>query len=109
MSHFAKALCEKLHIQQNISSAFHPQMDGLSKRANQWIEQFLRLVAGAWQDDWKHWLPITTATHNNHCNSTTRVPPAAALLGYLPTLHPSTPLTTNSKRVEKRATQAQQA
>jgi hypothetical protein len=40
-SYFAKALCEKLQIQQNISSAFHPQMDGLSERANQWIKQFL--------------------------------------------------------------------
>ena len=46
-SHFAKALCKKLQIRQNISSAFHPQTDGLSERANQWIEQFLRLVAGA--------------------------------------------------------------
>jgi hypothetical protein len=108
-SHFIKALCEKLRIQQNISTAFHPQTDGLSERANQWVEQFLRLVAAARQDDWKHWLPIATATHNNHHNSTTRVPPAVALLGYLPTLHPSTPSTTNSERVEKRAVQAQQA
>jgi hypothetical protein len=53
-SHFAKALCEKLQIQQNIFLAFHPQTDNLSKRTNQWIKQFLHLVAGAWQDNWKH-------------------------------------------------------
>jgi hypothetical protein len=40
-SHFAKALCNKLHIEQNISTAFHPQTDSLSERKNQWIEQFL--------------------------------------------------------------------
>ena len=40
----AKALCEKLQIKQNISTAFHPQTDGLSERKNQWIEQFLRLT-----------------------------------------------------------------
>jgi hypothetical protein len=107
-SHFAKALCKKLQIRQNISSAFHPQMDGLSERTNQWIEQFLRLVAGARQDDWKDWLPLATAAHNNHCNSTTKTPPAEALLGYLPTLHPSTLLTTNSEEVEKRTVRAQQ-
>jgi hypothetical protein len=107
--YFTKALCEKLQIQQNISSVFHPQTDGLSERANQWIEQFLCLVAGARQDDWKHWLPIATATHNNHHNTTTKVPPAVVLLGYLPTLYPAMPSATNSERVEKRAVQAQQA
>jgi hypothetical protein len=40
-SYFAKALCEKLQVQQNISSVFHLQTDGLSERANQWIKQFL--------------------------------------------------------------------
>ena len=29
-SHFGKALATKLNVQQNISTAFHPQMDGLS-------------------------------------------------------------------------------
>jgi hypothetical protein len=31
-SHFAKALCEKLCVKQNISTVFHPQTDGLSER-----------------------------------------------------------------------------
>ena len=61
---FAKALCKKLHVQQNMSSAFHPQTDGLSERKNQWVEQFLRLVAEGRQDDWSEWLPLATAVHN---------------------------------------------
>ena len=40
-SHFAKALCAKLQIKQNVSTAFHPQTDGLSERKNQWVEQYL--------------------------------------------------------------------
>ncbi len=43
-SHFGKALSEKLGIEWNLSTAFHPQTDGLSERKNQWIEQYLRLV-----------------------------------------------------------------
>jgi transposase InsO family protein len=40
-SHFAKALCGQLGIDQNVSTAFHPQTDGLMERKNQWVEQFL--------------------------------------------------------------------
>jgi hypothetical protein len=43
-SHFGRALTQKLGTQQNLSSAFHPQTDGLSERKNQWVEQYLRLV-----------------------------------------------------------------
>lgn len=35
MSHFAKELTKVLAINQNISMAFHPQTDGLTKRKNQ--------------------------------------------------------------------------
>ena len=108
-SHFAKALCEKLQIKQNISTAFHPQTDGLSERKNQWIEQFLRLTTNAQQDEWKHWLPVATAVHNNNVNATTKVTPAHALLGYLPTLDPLAPMTTNNERVEDRLAKAKAA
>ena len=46
-SHFGKALTKRLDIQQNISTAFHPQTDGLSERKNQWVEQYLHLVTSA--------------------------------------------------------------
>ena len=41
MSHFARALTKHLGIQQNLSTAFHPQTDGISERANQWLKQYL--------------------------------------------------------------------
>ena len=40
-SQFRKALTTKLGITQNLSTAFHPQTDGLSERKNQWVEQYL--------------------------------------------------------------------
>ena len=43
-SHFGKAMTRRLDIEQNLSTAFHPQTDGLSERKNQWVEQYLRLV-----------------------------------------------------------------
>ena len=63
-SHFAKALTLKLKIEQNISTVFHLQTDGLTKRKNQWVEQYLHLYTSARQDNWDEWLPITTFVHN---------------------------------------------
>ena len=100
-SHFGKALSQKLGIQQNLSTAFHPQTDGLSERKNQWIEQYLRLVTSASPEDWTHWLALATAVHNNRRNSTTDLSPNQILLGYDLSLIPSRNTTSNNDLVEK--------
>ena len=71
-SHFAQALTTKLSIGQNISTAFHPQTDGLTECKNQWVEQYLHLYTSARQDDWDAWLPIATFMHNRWPNATTK-------------------------------------
>ena len=63
-SRFTKALCARLGIAQNVSTAFHPQTDGLTERKNQWVEQFLRTITMHQQNDWATWLPLATAVHN---------------------------------------------
>jgi hypothetical protein len=50
--HFGRALTQKLGIKQNLSFTFHPQTDGISKRKNQWVEQYLRLVTSMAPEDW---------------------------------------------------------
>ena len=99
-SHFARALCTKLQIKQNMSTAFHPQTDGLSERKNQWVEQYLRLVTSTQQDDWKRWLPLATLVYNNQYNGTIKMAPNQALLGYLPTLNPEAPTNMMNERIE---------
>ena len=47
--------------------------------------------------------------HNNNVNATTKVTPAHALLGYLPTLDPLTPTMTSNERVEDRLAKAKAA
>ena len=107
-SHFAKALCSKLQIKQNMSMAFHPQTDGLSEWKNQWVEQYLWLVTNAQQEDWKQWLPIATLVHNNRHNGTIKMAPNQALLGYLPTLNPEAPANTMNEHVEDQTAQAKE-
>jgi len=88
-SHFGKVLCQKLGIQQNLSSAFHPQTDEISEQKNQWVKQYLQLVTSAAPEDWTQWLTIASAVHNNQENATTKLAPNQILLGYETTLVPS--------------------
>ena len=41
VSKFMKELCHLMGITQNISTVYHPRMDGQSERSNQWLEQYL--------------------------------------------------------------------
>jgi hypothetical protein len=101
-SFFAKALAQQLGIKQNVSSAFHPQTDGLSERTNQWVEQYLRLTTNSAQTDWSDWLGIATTVHNNHKNATINLAPSEALLGYTPRLHPVDPPPSLNQHMEDR-------
>ena len=83
-SHFMQALTTKLSIGQIISTAFHPQTDGLTEHKNQWVEQYLHLYTSARQDDWDVWLPIATLVHNQWPNATMKHSPHELLLGYHP-------------------------
>src|SRR5712672_1696558 len=101
-SHFGNALAAKLGVAQNLSTAFHPQTDGLLERKNQWIEQYLRLLAAGQQDNWSQWLSIATAVHNDRTNDTLGMSPNEALLGYRPRLFPAQPIATNNESAESR-------
>jgi len=84
-----------------LSTAFHPQTDGLSERKNQWVEQYLRLVTNAQQEDWSQWLTVASAVHNDHVNATLGVAPSEILLGYRPTLHPDQDVPSNNQTMEQ--------
>jgi hypothetical protein len=62
---FGQALCQTLDIQQNISTAYHPQTDGASERTNQSLEQYLRLYCSTKQNSWHTWLPLAQYTKNS--------------------------------------------
>jgi hypothetical protein len=101
-SHFGKSLAQQLKIDQNLLSAFHLQTDGISKRKNQWVEQYLRLVTATSPKDWTHWLAIATAVHNNWRNEMTELSPNQILLGYELMLQPEEDTPSNNEAVEMR-------
>jgi transposase InsO family protein len=83
-SRFTKELCRLLSIQQNISTAYHPQTDGQSERNNQWVETYLQFFVNHQQNNWAEYLPLTEFAHNNWRSETTRESPFFLLMGYHP-------------------------
>jgi transposase InsO family protein len=79
-SHFGKALAKELRIKWNMTMAYHPQTDGLSECKNQWLEQYLHLVAEN-DKEWSNLLTLAILVHNNLVNSTTRFVPNQLLIG----------------------------
>ena len=79
-SHFRCALAKELGITWNMSTAYHPQTDGLTECKNQWLEQYLQLVAGN-NEEWSTLLAMATLVHNNMANATTGFVPNQLLIG----------------------------
>ncbi len=69
---------------QNISTAYHPRMDGQSECTNQWLEQYLRFWVNERQDNWHAYLPLAEFAHNNWPNETTGESPFFVLYGFNP-------------------------
>ena len=94
-------LATKLGINQNLSTAFHPQTDGLSECKNQWVEQYLRLVTLVIPKDWDRWLTTVSAVHNYRRNQTTGLSPNQILIGYNILLQTPNNVETNNALVEQ--------
>ena len=101
-SYFERSLARRLGIEQNLSTAFHPQTDGLSERKNQWVKQYLRLVTSTSPEAWTDWISIATAIHNNRRNATTKLSPNQILLGYETTLIPTGTGESTNEATERR-------
>jgi len=79
-----KELNEMLGIETKLSTAFHPQTDKQTERANQELEQYLRMFVDYRQEQWPDWLGTAEFTYNNKVNSSTKVLPFMANNGRNP-------------------------
>jgi hypothetical protein len=71
----------------NMSSAFHPQTDGLTERYNRVLEEYLRSYVSATRDDWDEWLPMAQFAINNSKQESLKATPFFLNYGR----HPRTP------------------
>jgi len=56
-----KRVCEILKIKRRLSTAFSPETDGATERANEVVETVLRQYVDWAQDDWMEWLPVAVS------------------------------------------------
>lgn len=76
-----RRLAKLLQIDVKLSSAFHPETDGQTERANQIIEEVLRKFVGHAQNDWVDRLPMAEFAYNNADSSVTGVSPNFLITG----------------------------
>jgi hypothetical protein len=80
-------LMRLLGTRLDMSSAFHPQTDGLTERYNRVLEEYLRSYISSTYDDWDEWLPLAQFAINNSKQESLRATPFFLNFGR----HPRTP------------------
>ncbi|KAM4055462.1 integrase core domain-containing protein [Hirsutella rhossiliensis] len=61
---FWRHMCKLLGIDQQLSTAYHPQTDGGPERMNQEVQAYLRAVINQNQNDWDKWVPAAQMALN---------------------------------------------
>jgi hypothetical protein len=64
-AHTFQELLKLLNIKSNLTTAYHPQSDGATKRINQEIEVYLSIYCTSHPENWLHSLSTLEFTHNN--------------------------------------------
>jgi hypothetical protein len=90
VSRFWPSLGRALEMKLHFTLGYHPEGDSQTERANQTLEQYLRIYCNYQQSNWASLLPIAEFAYNNAPSATTGVSPFFANKGYNPNLevHP---------------------
>ena len=87
-STFWRSLWSRLGTKLAMSTAYHPQTDGQTERANRTLEDMLRAYVNARQDDWDQHLTAVEFAYNNSRQTSTGFSPFFLNSGQ----HPQVPL-----------------
>ena len=104
-----KTLYHKLGITHALTTAYHPQSNGQTERANQEVERHLRLFTNSRQDDWVKYLPTAEFVLNNRQHAAHHMSPFEVMYGYRPDFTVPTGPPTKFPAVDSRLRDLQQA
>lgn len=85
--HFWRAMFQAIGTKLAMSTAYHPQTDGQTERANRTLEETLRAYVNTKHDDWDTHLPLIEFAYNNKINASTGFTPFFLNYG----VHPRVP------------------
>ncbi|KAK4702014.1 hypothetical protein P7C70_g4211, partial [Phenoliferia sp. Uapishka_3] len=91
VSEFWRGLYRRMGVRLQMSSAFHPETDGRSEITNKTAIQILRMWVARNQKDWFSRLGDCEFALNAMENVSTGKSPFSLVLGYTPTLTPTSP------------------
>lgn len=108
-SHVTKELGRLLKITLSLSTAYHPQSDGQTERANQELEVYLRIFCTGRPDTWARHLIDAEVAHNQRAHAARNASPFYLMMGYNPSLIPIAYPKTNVPLVQERLFDLQKA
>ncbi|GJS13709.1 putative reverse transcriptase domain-containing protein [Tanacetum coccineum] len=80
-SHFWKSLNKALGTRLDMSTTYHPETDGQSKRTIQTLEDMLRVCVLNFGKSWDRHLPLVEFSYNNSYHTSIKAAPFEALYG----------------------------
>ncbi|GAA5918690.1 hypothetical protein JCM5296_000410 [Sporobolomyces johnsonii] len=84
-----RSLHNRLGLQLQMSTVFHPETDGRSERSNKTAIQVLRQFVARHQKDWVSFLATTEYAMNTAVNDSTGKSPFELVLGHTPSILPT--------------------
>jgi transposase InsO family protein len=87
-SNFWRGWARQYGIRLSMSTAYHPESDGQTKRVNAVFEDTLRHFIGPYQNDWDSWVCMAEFAMNDAWNNSVRNTPFMLNYGQ----HPNTPM-----------------
>lgn len=97
-----RTLLRRLGVRSDLTTAYHPQANGQTERANQEVEKYLRLYVSRRQDDWNQHLPMAEFVINSRVHSAHDKSPFEVVYGYLPLFNIPVGKSTGLRGVEDR-------
>lgn len=83
-SHVWQQLVKLTKTELRMSTSYHPQSDGQTKRVNQCLEAYLRCFVHACPNRWKQWLSLAKFWYNSSYHTTFNATPFEILYGQHP-------------------------